>query len=183
MLSGMKPCIGLLLLLGYVLSDTELFAISVEQSKKRPRHLTVIVSETPVRKFPSDWYAEIGRAAKGDTFVYYGLTQSGWYQIQYGNRIGYIKAAHAKPIKSGPATPSPSRRMQPSGLQKMQPEETPAAALETEKSPIPELPEQKKFPYLWIAIGVVALLLYVVYFVRNIREQKRFEEYLRHKPS
>ena len=183
MLSGMKWRTGLplaLLLFAFMMTA---HAQSPGQRGRTQKKLTITVAETAVRKFPSEWYAELGRATKGDTFVYYGITQSGWYQIQYGNQIGYVKADHAAPVPSQRTGQAAVRKVKPGPAREARSLSTPETETAVEELPAPQFPEKRRFPWVWIVIGAVAVALYVLYFIHNIREQKRFEEYLRHKTS
>jgi len=145
--------------------------ISAHQEKK----LRIIVEEAAIRKYPSEMYQAIGKAKKGEVFSYTGLTQSGWYQIHYQGNLAYVKAEHARPIEM---TPPAKTEKAPEVLTG---EKTAAPA---EESTPPVMPEEKRgIPVFWIGVGIVAILLYVIYFIRNLRQQREFEEFLRHKPS
>ncbi|MDQ7062894.1 MAG: hypothetical protein Q9P90_01480 [candidate division KSB1 bacterium] len=164
--------IGLALILGLCMGVGNAAA---QKKAAKVKKLRIIVEETAIRKYPSDMYKAIGTAKKGDSFAYTGLTQSGWYQIHYQGDLAYVKAEHAKPVKV--TLPSKTAETPKAVASK----EAPAL---TEESATPMVPEEKKgLPVFWIVVTAVVILLYILYFIRNLRQQREFEEYLRHKPS
>jgi len=145
------------------------------RSRKQQR-LQITAQQAYVRQHPSELYQALGTARKGETFVCYGKTTSGWYQIQFGKKIGYVRQKDAKLIST--AATGAKKVAEPGQMRATTPAPGAPAVKEIPKSP----PPAQGLPWKWMIAGAVTLLLFILYFIHNRREARELEDTLRHKP-
>ena len=171
-------CAGLILALLLCFPANDMLPGKPYQQGSKPRkQIEITAANAAIRKYPSESYKSLGTAKRGDTFLCYGLTKSGWYQIKYNNQLAYVKKANARMIKTeaSPAKPAVSK-------------ESAGAPTRAEKAPPPEtsslpIKASRNIPWVWILIALFLVAMYVLYFLRNIKAQREFENHLRHKPG
>lgn len=139
----------------------------------KTRQIEIIAKEAAVREQPSRMYDTLWIARKGEVCECTGKTTNGWYQVRKGGKIGYVHQSEARMVL--PLAKPPQQAAEKEEIAQKSPE---AAPPEVEKIPPPL---QKPFPWKWVLLGVVALGLYILYFIRNLKAQKELEDILRHK--
>lgn len=164
-------------LLAFFLLFTGVYSGNPRQAHSQVRkRLQITAQQTHVRQHPSELYQALGTARKGETFDCYGKTASGWYQVQFGKQMGYVRQKDAKIFSTAAAgTKKAAKQLQKHAAA---PAQSAPAVKEVPKAP----PRTRPLPWKWIIAGAVMLLIFILYFVHNVRQAREFEERLRHKP-